>query len=107
MTFSSKFSLAQEFPDPQNLMPGMFLGRRGIEHTRFYPEPYELPLFLRVEVSRGPWRVPQKGFKRSDTYWLLGGNGEADQYGMYMSYSLNSLKGGYIGDYIGDYYRAY
>ena len=23
-----------------------------------------------------------------------------------MSYSLNSLKGGYIGDYIGDYYRA-
>ena len=22
-------------------------------------------------------------------------------------YSLNSLKGGYIGDYIGDYYRAY
>ena len=22
-----------------------------------------------------------------------------------MSYSLNSLKGGYIGDYIGDYYR--
>ena len=30
---------------------------------------------------------------------------------MYMSYSLNSLKGGYIGDYmgdyIGDYYRGY
>ena len=24
-----------------------------------------------------------------------------------MSYSLNSLKVGYIGDYIGDYYRAY
>ena len=24
-----------------------------------------------------------------------------------MSYSLNSLKGGYIGDNIGDYYRAY
>ena len=23
-----------------------------------------------------------------------------------MSYSLNSLKGGYIGDYIGDYYRV-
>ena len=23
------------------------------------------------------------------------------------SYSLNSLKGGYIGDYIGNYYRAY
>ena len=25
----------------------------------------------------------------------------------YVSHSLNSLKGGYIGDYIGDYYRAY
>ena len=25
----------------------------------------------------------------------------------HMSYSLNSLKGGYMGDYIGDYYRGY
>ena len=25
----------------------------------------------------------------------------------HMSYSLNSLMGGYIGDYIGDYYRGY
>ena len=25
----------------------------------------------------------------------------------HMYYSLNSLKGGYIGDYIGDYYRGY
>ena len=25
----------------------------------------------------------------------------------YMSYSLNSSKGGYIRDYIGDYYRGY
>ena len=25
----------------------------------------------------------------------------------YMSYSLNSLKGFYIGDYIGDYYKGY
>ena len=25
----------------------------------------------------------------------------------YMSYGLNSLKGGYIGDYIGYFYRAY
>ena len=25
----------------------------------------------------------------------------------HMSYSLNSLKGGYIGDFIGDYYRGY
>ena len=29
------------------------------------------------------------------------------EVGKHMSYSLNSLKGGYIGDYIGDYYRAY
>ena len=26
---------------------------------------------------------------------------------LYMSYSLNSLKGVYIGDYIGNYYRGY
>ena len=26
---------------------------------------------------------------------------------LHLSYSLNSLKGGYIGDYIGDYYRGY
>ena len=26
---------------------------------------------------------------------------------IHVSYSLNSLKGGYIGDYIGDYYRGY
>ena len=25
----------------------------------------------------------------------------------HMSYSLNSLKGGYMGDNIGDYYRGY
>ena len=25
----------------------------------------------------------------------------------HVSYSLNSLKGGYMGDYIGDYYRGY
>ena len=34
-----------------------------------------------------------------------------DWYKVYMGYSLNSLKGGYIGgyigDYIGDYYRGY
>ena len=29
------------------------------------------------------------------------------QLSLYMSYSLNSLKGGYLGDYIGDYYRGY
>ena len=36
------------------------------------------------------------------------GVSEAPQnpYG-YMSCSLNSLKGGYIGEYIGDYYRGY
>ena len=33
--------------------------------------------------------------------------GTRDIWVYYMSYSLNSLKGGYIGDYIGDYYRGY
>ena len=28
-------------------------------------------------------------------------------YGSHVSYSLNSFKGGYIGDNIGDYYRGY
>ena len=28
-------------------------------------------------------------------------------YASHMSCSLNSLKGGYIGDYIGNYYRGY
>ena len=26
---------------------------------------------------------------------------------LHMSYNLNSLKGGYIGDYLGEYYRGY
>ena len=26
---------------------------------------------------------------------------------LHMCHSLNSLKGGYIGDYIGEYYRGY
>ena len=34
-------------------------------------------------------------------------NSQPNKYGIHMSYSLNSLKGGYMGDYIGDYYRAY
>ena len=31
----------------------------------------------------------------------------SDQKHIHMSYSLNSLRGVYIGDYIGDYYRGY
>ena len=35
------------------------------------------------------------------------GNGERDPHSRpYMSYSLNSLRGGYIGDYVGDYYST-
>ena len=30
-----------------------------------------------------------------------------DVNGCHVSYGLNSLRGGYIGDYIGDYYRGY
>ena len=32
---------------------------------------------------------------------------EAATASTHMSHSLNSLKGGYIGDYIGDQYRGY
>ena len=35
-----------------------------------------------------------------------GGFGEV-VYGGYMSHSLNSLRGGFIGDCIGDYYQSY
>ena len=32
---------------------------------------------------------------------------EGDYARTHMSHSLNSLKGGYIGDYTGEYYRGY
>ena len=37
------------------------------------------------------------------------GSGEIESFGSHshMSHSLNSLKGGYIGDYMGNYYGAY
>ena len=35
------------------------------------------------------------------------GNPTVASQAPHMSYSLNSSKGGYIGDYIGDYYRGY
>ena len=38
---------------------------------------------------------------RLGAYWRLG-----VEHLTYTSYSLNSLKGGYIGDYIGDDYRG-
>ena len=48
-------------------------------------------------------------------YWVLGVQAKkSNAYNKdqsidycHMSFSLNSLKGGYIGDYIGDYYRGY
>ena len=47
--------------------------------------------FCRLSLRLQPW-APSVG----PEFWDL-----------YMSYSLNSLKGGYIGDCIGNYYRAY
>ena len=38
---------------------------------------------------------------------LLAGGGTQSVCYSHMSHSLNSLKGGHIGDYIGDYYRGY
>ena len=41
-------------------------------------------------------------------FWWLEDDGGLDPYSLpCMSHSLNSLKGGYIGNYIGDYYRGY
>ena len=41
--------------------------------------------------------------------WLFGGELTGQQFSqeLHVSYSLNSLKGGYIGGYITDYYRGY
>ena len=38
---------------------------------------------------------------------IINGKENRNYYNGYMSYSLNSLKGGYIGDYIGNYCRGY
>ena len=50
-----------------------------------------------------PKRWPSVGSK------IMSSSRGASDFGMgtYLSYSLNSLKGGYIGNYIRDYYRAY
>ena len=37
----------------------------------------------------------------------VGGRTDAGWDFDHVSHSVNSLKGGYIGDYIGDYYRGY
>ena len=47
-----------------------------------------------LTFPKGP-PIPAQGCRRCRGSWG------------YMSYSLNSLKGGYIEDYIGDYYRGY
>ena len=36
---------------------------------------------------------------------LSGGSARSPQVALKITYSLNSLKGEYIGDYIGDYYN--
>ena len=56
-----------------------------------------------AEIARRLWasftNPPEKGVAK----WRLVGNQEIH----YISHSLNSLKGGYMGDYIGDYYRGH
>ena len=60
------------------------------------------PLYLDGFLTSGPWSWTYRGQvgSKTNTYgsWQL-----ID----HLSYSLNSLKGGYIGDYIGEYYRGY
>ena len=43
----------------------------------------------------------------SELVCALGSDDSGDALPCPMSYSLNSLKGGYIGDYIGNYYRGH
>ena len=52
-------------------------------------------------------KKPQMEKRSLDSLSLVSGYIMFELLGEYMSYGLNSLKGGYIGDYIGDYYRVY
>ena len=52
-------------------------------------------------------RVGSLGFRYLRQVWFRSGLREVPDIRDYLSYSRNSLKGGYIGDYIGDYYRGY
>ena len=47
------------------------------------------------------------GFEWFPVAWTLPGRRLPGPSPGHMSYSLNSLKGDYIGDYIGNYYRAF
>ena len=63
----------------------------------------------------GPVKVPQNPVSRQNmmgpSTGVMGvcklGEGTFLNPRPYMSYTLNSLKGSYIGDYIGNYYRGY
>ena len=58
------------------------------------------PAWEKIREAPPPKSAKQSSLRRS------GFTGPTRRRG-HMSYSLNSLKGGYIGDYIGNYYRAY
>ena len=53
----------------------------------------------------------QKTTQGTDHLWLAGNEEIPKENGNHsrdcVTYSLNSLKGGYIGDYIGKYYKDY
>ena len=49
----------------------------------------------------------QKVFAEVDCLLYAFKSSKSSSWGLYMCFSLNSLKGGYIGDYIWDYYRGY
>ena len=54
----------------------------------------------------GPWAGVILGFVDYAPQKRMTGHG-LETNTCDVGYSLNSLKGGYIGDYIGDYYRGY
>ena len=76
---------------------------REAQHNPHGPSHVEFPVMsgdLILNPALGVWvPVAEEGLgegSRRDIFWAHGGNLTP----LYMNYSLNSLKGGYIGEYI-------
>ena len=67
-----------------------------------YPK-HDVPWVMAIPMSRN--RPP--GFHQRKLGIGVHKDTQGPSIKSHMSYSLNSLKGGYVGDYIGDYYRGY
>ena len=80
---------------------GTPLGPKYIPYT--YMDPLGKPEVSCLPPGRRRWIGPCLSWRKRLGSSVMSPKGPCS----YMSYSLNSLKGGYIGDYIGDYYRGY